>query len=126
MIPTACVTVGSVSRGKGSGNPQLSVSIGRVSSDPIGTTTVTFSGVNPDNEIRVYRQDRTELAGVENCVENQTLTWDVYAYGNPNNNVRIVIVSIDYGIMEFNYTSQLGNQSIPIQQEEDPWFRDPA
>lgn len=93
-------------------------------SDPIGTTTVTFSGVNAGSEIRVYLPDGTELAGIETCSANQQLTWPVYAPG-ANSVVRIVIVNFNYELMEFSYTPVVGSQSIPIQQRTDRWASDP-
>ena len=68
----------------------------------------------------------TEVAGIESCVDNQVLSWGTYASGNPNNNVRVVIISLDNKILDFNYVSVQGSQSIPIFQEEDPWFKDPV
>lgn len=97
----------------------------RLPTDPIGTTTVTFAGVNAGSEIRVYLPDGTEVAGIESCAANQALTWPVYAGGSPNNTVRIVVVNTAYKIKEFNYTVALGNQSLPIQQEPDKWFSNP-
>ena len=94
--------------------------------DPIGTTTVTFDGVNAGSEIRVYLPDASEAAGVETCDDNHVLNWSVYASGSANNTVRIVIVHPDYKIKEFSYTSRVGAQSIPVQQEIDKWFSNPA
>lgn len=94
--------------------------------DPIGTTTVTFDGVNAGSEIRIYLPDGTEVAGVETCEANHILTWSVYAHGSPNNTVRIVIVHLDYKIKEFIYVSRIGAQSIPVQQEPDKWRSNPA
>ena len=95
-------------------------------SDAVGTTTVIFSGVNANSEIRVYLSDTTEVAGIENCAADQVLSWDVYAAGSPNNTLRIVIVHPSYKIKEFTYTASLGNQSIPVQQEPDKWYSNPA
>lgn len=97
----------------------------RLPSDPVGTTTATFVGVNANSEIRVYDPSGNELAGVENCSADHTLTWDVYAYGSANNVVTVRIVNVAYKIKEFNYTSTPGNVSIPIQQELDPWYSNP-
>jgi hypothetical protein len=94
--------------------------------DPIGTTTVTFSGVHAGTEIRVYLPDGTEAAGVETCDANHVLTWQVYAAGSPNNTVTIRIVNTAYKIKEFDYTSTVGTVSLPVQQELDKWFKNPA
>lgn len=98
----------------------------RLPTDPVGTTTVTFDGVNAGSEIRIYLPDGTEVAGVETCEANHILTWSVYAPGSPNNTVRIVIVHLDYKIKEFIYVSRIGAQSIPVQQEPDKWRSNPA
>lgn len=98
----------------------------RLPTDPIGSTVVTFSGVNAGSEIRVYLPDTTEVAGIETCSADHTLTWGVYSSGNPNNTVRIVIVHPDYKIKEFSYVSSLGNQPIPVQQERDKWYSNPV
>ena len=124
-IPTPSFQLMGIARGK-------SVSIGRVSlgvaawaTDPVGTTTVTFSGVNAGSEIRVYLPDATEAAGIETCAANQVLSWSVYASGSPNNTVRIVIIHPSYKIKEFTYTATAGSQNIPVQQEPDKWYSNP-
>ena len=93
--------------------------------DPIGSATVTFSGVNAGSEIRVYLSDMTEVAGVESGAADQSLSWDVYAPGSPNNTVRIVIIHPSYKIKEFTYTATAGSQNIPVQQEPDKWYSNP-
>lgn len=102
------------------------VALQLLATDPIGTATVTFSGVIANSEIRVYDSTGSELAGIENCGANQALSWSVYAPGNPNNDVTIRIVKLDKKIKDFPYTSAIGAQSIPIQQEPDPWYSNPA
>lgn len=93
--------------------------------DPIGLATVTFAGVNAGSEIRVYLSDMTEVAGVESGAADQSLSWDVYAPGSPNNAVRIVIIHPSYKIKEFTYTATAGSQNIPVQQEPDKWYSNP-
>lgn len=93
--------------------------------DPIGTATVTFSGVNAGSEIRIYLPDTTEAAGIETCAVDQVLAWLVYAPGSLNNTVRVVIIHPDYKIKEFNYVSSVGSQSLPVQQERDKWYSNP-
>lgn len=104
----------------------VALGVARLPTDPVGTTTVTFDGVNAGSEIRIYLPDGTEVAGVETCEANHILTWSVYAPGSPNNTVRIVIVHLDYKIKEFIYVSRIGAQSIPVQQEPDKWRSNPA
>ena len=101
------------------------LSRGRLATDSIGNTTVTFQGVNANSEIRIYLPDGTEAAGVELCDANHVLTWGVYSPGSANNTVRVVVVHPDYKIKEFDYTAAAGNASIPIQQELDRWYKNP-
>ena len=125
-IPHPMMTLSPSSRGKLTPSPSgVSLGVSRWASDAIGTTTVTFSGVNAGSEIRVYLPDATEAAGIETCAANQVLSWSVYAPGSPNNTVRIVIIHPSYKIKEFTYTAQAGNQSIPVQQEADKWYSNP-
>ena len=113
-------------RGKFNVNHLVALARQSISTDAVGTTTVTFAGVNANSEIRVYLPDGTEVAGIENCAANQALTWPVYAGGSPNNTVRVVVVNTAYKIKEFEYTVTLGNQSLPIQQEADKWYSNPV
>ncbi len=85
------------------------------------STTVTFIGVNAGSEIRVYNTALDELAGVESSSSNPALTWQV-----PVGDVRIVIIHPDYKIKEFTYTTTAGAQSLPVQQERDKWYSNPA
>lgn len=93
--------------------------------DPIGVTNVTFDGIPADCEILVQLSDGTQVAAVENCIVNQILTWTVYSAGSPNNLVTIKVVDIRYRLKVFTYTSRVGDQSIPIQMEEDVWYKNP-
>ena len=110
----------------------LAVSVNRMPNDPIGTTAVTFSGVVAGSEIRVYLPDGpngaadTEVAGLDACVENQQLIWDVYSAGSPNNNVWVHILKRGLRWQKFSYTSKVGAQSIPIFQSTDLGYNNPA
>lgn len=112
--------------------PEFNIALGkdvfaieRLPTEPVGTTTVTFSGVNANSEIRVYLPDGTEAAGIETCSADHVLTWNVYAPGSANNTVTIRIVHVDYKIKEFDYTSSVGAVSLPVQQERDKWYSNP-
>lgn len=125
-IPSPSWQFMGLSRGKTITSVGVSLGVCRLPTDPIGTTTVTFDGVHAGSEIRVQLPDLSEAAGVETCDDNHVLTWSVYASGSANNTVRIVIVHPDYKIKEFSYTSRVGAQSIPVQQEIDKWYSNPA
>ena len=120
------IAVSGLYRGRSRSFGPLAVAFMRLPTDPIGSTTVTFDGVHAGSEIRVQLPDSSEAAGVETCDDNHALTWSVYASGSANNTVRIVIVHPDYKIKEFSYTSRVGAQSIPVQQEPDKWYSNPA
>lgn len=91
--------------------------------DVVGLATVTFTGVSADSEIRVYKSNGDELAGIESCASNQVLSWYVY---QESNQVTIRIVHSSYKIKQFEYTAVVGSQSLPIQQEVDKWYTNPA
>lgn len=97
----------------------------RSPTDPIGTTTVTFDGVNAGSEIRVYLPGGVEAAGIESCATDQVLTWSVYAPGSPNNTATVRIVHPNYKIKEFDYTASTGATSLSVQQEIDKWYSNP-
>lgn len=124
-IPNPFLTIFGIGRGRAVDHGLFAVGNARLPSDAIGTTTVTFSGVNAGSEIRVYLSDMTEVAGIESGAADQSLSWDVYAAGSPNNTVRIVIIHPSYKIKEFTYTATAGSQNIPIQQEPDKWYSNP-
>ena len=125
-IPTPSLQMFPAARGKTISRGGITLGVCRLPTDPIGTTTVIFDGVHAGSEIRIQLPDLSEAAGVETCDDNHALTWSVYASGSANNTVRIVIVHPDYKIKEFSYTSRVGAQSIPVQQEPDKWYSNPA
>lgn len=86
------------------------------------TATVTFSGVNAGSEIRVYNSTGTELNGIESCDANQVLSWAVPAVVT----VTVRVVHPDYKIKEFDFTTTAGASNLPIQQEVDKWYSNPA
>ena len=88
---------------------------------PLGNISIDFIGVHAGTEIRIFNESNVEVAGVENCVDNPNLTWSASSDGL----FTIRIISVEYGLEEFTYTATIGNHSIPIQQEIDPWFKDP-
>jgi hypothetical protein len=126
MMPCFAAAVHLKGRGK-SIVPTGGVFLGEqlLPTDSIGPSTVTFLGVNAGCEIRVYSPDGTELAGIETCLANQVLSWPVYTSGSPDNTVTIRIVGTAYKLKEFNYVTQPGVVSLPIQQEPDKWYYNP-
>lgn len=131
-IPNPFLTIFGIERGDVVDHGLYAIGSCRLPSDSIGSATVTFSGVNAGSEIRVYLPDGpdgsagTEVAGLDSCVANQQLTWDVYSAGSPNNNVWIHILKRGLRWMKFSYTSKVGAQSIPIFQNADLGYNNPA
>ena len=126
-LPSGLVTIAPNSRGHRARTVAgAAIGIARLPTDPIGTINATFSGVPAGSEIRVYRADGVELAGVESAAtDNPSLTWSVYAAGANSVN-RIVIIHLAYKIKEFNFTPAVGSVSIPIQMDNDDWFSNPV
>lgn len=124
-IPTPFCQYFSLARTKSISLGFVSVGVCSLPTDPVGTTDVTFDGVNAGSEIRVYLPDGTEAAGIESCAADQVLSWSVYAPGSPNNTVTVRIVHPTYKIKEFDYTASTGAVSLPVQQEIDKWYSNP-
>lgn len=131
-IPNPSIQFFPMSRGNAVHLGSVSLGVARFSTDPIGTTTVTFDGVVAGSEIRVYLPDGpggaagTEVAGLDSCAAQQQLTWPVYASGSPNNTVWVHIIKRGLRWMKFPYVSKLGAQSIPIFQNTDLGYNNPA
>jgi len=121
----ALITYIGLDRGKTAPLMGQSYSMARLPTDPVGTTTVTFSGIQADTEIRVYLPDGTELTGIESCAANQALTWPVYAPG-ANSTVYITLLKRGYRWQRFNYTPTVGAQTLPIFQITDLGYNNPA
>lgn len=113
---------------RGRSHPSNAEWVSRLSlpDDPSGTTTVAFEGIVAGSEIHVYLPDGTEVAGVETCVADQQLTWPVYAAGSPNNTVTITLIKRGLRWQKFPYQSKAGSQSIPIFQNPDLGYSNPA
>lgn len=89
---------------------------------PLGAISITFIDIKADTEIRIFNALGFEVAGVESCIADQTLIWNADNEGV----FTIRLISLVYGLQEFTYTATVGEHSIPIQQEIDPWFKDPV
>ena len=123
--PSCLVTFSGIATGK---SRPMGVSVSAVAAlptDPIGTTTVTFSGVNAGTEIRVYLPDGTEVTGIEDCVANQSLPFSVYAPG-VNSTMYITLLKRGYRWQRFNYTPVVGAQTLPIFQIVDLGYSNPV
>ena len=87
--------------------------------------TLTFDGVQAGSEIRAYLNSTgAELFGVESCDENHAFAGVPYFGSGQYCTVRIV--NSAYRIKEFSYTVPGVDQVIPVQQEPDKWYSNPA
>lgn len=120
--------VASIPSGRGRWQTSNGEAISRQSlpTDPSGVTSVTFGGVVAGSEIHVYLPDGTEVAGVESCVADQVLSWPVYAPGSPNNTVTITLIKRGLRWQKFAYQSRAGAQTLPIFQNPDLGYSNPA
>ena len=85
------------------------------------TLDLTLTGVIAGSEVRIYAvSDGAELAGTESCVSSPTFTFTA------NVEVRILVISTIYRLIDFVYSAGSGTASIPIEMSEDPWFKDPV
>ena len=85
------------------------------------TLDLTLTGVIAGSEVRIYAiSNGAELAGTESCVSSPTFTFTA------NVEVRILVISTSYRLIDFVYSAGSGTASIPMEMSEDPWFKDPA
>jgi hypothetical protein len=122
-LATVSGAITSFQRGDSSPFPDGIVGVFKLPTDPIGSATVTFDGVQADSEIRVFLNG-VEVAGIESCAANQVLSWSVYNI--LGDSVRIVIASIAYENLNLVITIKKGDSLIPIQQKPDRWYKDPV
>lgn len=119
VTPAGLIAFSGLATGKSRPMGLCVFSVAALPTDPIGSATVTFQGVQAGTEIRVYLPDGTEAAGVEDCTVDPVLTWPVYAAGSPNNTVFITLLKRGYRWQRFEFQSVVGNQTIPIFQIPD-------
>ena len=124
-IPSARLSVFNFTRGKTAHVGPYVLGVCRLPDDPVGTAAVTFSGVVAGSEIHVYLPDGTEVAGVESCDANHTLSWPVYPIGSPNNTVSVTIIKRGLRWQKFPYTSVVGNTVIPLFPLPDLGYNNP-
>lgn len=98
----------------------------RFPTDPVGIITLRFSGIMAGSELHLFLPDGTPHAAVESAVANQEITVNRFASGNPNNNVRVLIVSLGYENLDFQYELPTSDALVPIFQRIDRNYRNPT
>lgn len=108
---------------------------GTVSYDTAGATVsivnavnVTFTGMRDDTEIRIFAAGtETELAGIEEATDGTTDNRSFTAAISAGTVVDYRIVNLAYKIIEvYNFTWPTSTQSLPIQQQIDRNYNNPA
>ena len=92
-----------------------------------GTVTIdnpvslTFSGLEPDTEVRIYDLDRNELDGIENT--SGTFTYS-YNY-SPDTDIIYVIFNLQYEAIKEQLTLPANDTTLPIRQVFDRVYSNP-
>lgn len=90
---------------------------------PVTTPTITLIGLQPNSEVRILRQsDLYEMAGIENSTTEFSAQYDYYE----DTEVYIVVHSLGYQYIRLPYTLTAQDASIPIQQQIDRTYSNPA
>lgn len=129
LVPSPYGVVGgAVTRGKTSPVMSSGTSFGlcRFASDPAGIITLRFSGIKAGTELHLFLPDGTPHAAVESAVANQEITVNRFSTGNPNNNVRVLIVSLGYENLDFQYELPTSDAIVPVFQRIDRNYRNPT
>jgi len=129
LVPSPYGVVGgAVTRGKTSPVMSSGTSFGLYpfASDPVGIIALRFSGIKAGSELHLFLPDGTLHASVESVTANQEITVNRFASGNPNNNVRVLIVSLGYENLDFQYDLPTANSIVPVFQRIDRNYRNPT
>ena len=129
LVPSPYGVVGgAVTRGKASPVMSSGTSFGlcRFTSDPVGIITLRFSGIKAGSELHLFLPDGSLHVTVESVIANQEVTVNRFASSNPNNNVRVLIVSLGYENLDFQFELPTSNAIVPIFQRIDRAYRNPA
>ena len=98
----------------------------RAPNDPVGIVTLRFSGIKAGSELHLFLPDGSLHASVESVTANQEIVVNRFASGNPNNNVRVLIVSLGYENIDFQFELPTSDAIVPIFQRIDRAYRNPA
>lgn len=94
--------------------------------DPIGIIALRFSGIKAGSELHLFLPDGTPHASIESATANQEIVVNRFASGNPNNNVRVLIVSLGYENLDFQFELPTRDSVVPVFQRIDRAYRNPA
>ena len=91
---------------------------------PVSTPTISFTGLKPYSEIRIYDNNMVEIAGTEDI--GNTTTWSTtYDYYSDFIGYA-VIMSLNYQVYRLdNLTFGINGLDIPVQQQLDRQYLNP-
>ena len=124
MLPTGNFVRGGYATGRIAHVSFLSLGVCRVPTDPIGTTTITFTNVIDGSSLQIESQDgSTTLHNSVISGTTKSVTLQVYAPGSPLNALRIKVrkgsVEPFYQPYETLLPAAVGAQSIYVSQIPD-------
>jgi hypothetical protein len=97
-------------------NPSYRNGVGATTNIIYGLTTLTFSGLIADTEVRIYKaSDMTEIAGTESSTTSFSYQY-VYTENIP---VIVRIFNLQYVAISLNLILTNNSNTIPIQQQYD-------
>ena len=94
--------------------------------DPVGTVDISFTGVKLGSEIKIFDDDSTLLDGTESSGATPSFTLQRYAPGSPYNTLRILIIALQYEVIDITYELTATDTTIPVFQRIDRNYRNPV
>lgn len=125
-FPTPVLTLMGVSRGNAAHLPSLVVGVARLPTDPVGFSTLTFTGLQPGTDIVVLRSGTDEALLDVNEVPGSSYAYTYSLFSAPT------VVDIAFYKAGFvphtsirNFTLPSSNAVLPIAQWTDRNYRNP-
>lgn len=103
-----------------------------LSTDPLGTATLTLTNVAPGSRYRIERQGDGSLAtpaeNADGTAAGSTVSiaLNYYVPGNANNALKLKLIDLGYEIEEVNFTIGPAGYPIQSQRRPDPWYSNPT
>jgi len=98
----------------------------RAPTDAIGTIRLSLTGVKDGSEVAVFGPGGQVLGNIEHASGIPSFVLPRYAAGSPNNVVRIMVLALQYEVVDFDYTLAGTEATIPVFQRLDRSYRNPA
>ena len=98
----------------------------RLATDSIGTAQIVLTGVRLGSEAHIIAKDSTVLASADATGNALLFSIPRYSAGSPNNTVRVIVASLGYEMLDFDYTVTSESASIPVFQRVDRTYKNPT